>query len=95
MSLVSILEKNLLPCYWKKLGLECLGCGMQRSVIHMLRGEFAEAFFQYPAIYSLLAMGAFLLLHLKYQFAKGHKVLLWLFMFNLFLILGNYIWKTL
>ncbi len=95
MSLVSFLEENLLPCYWKQVGLECLGCGMQRSMIHLLRGEFAEAFFQYPAIYSLMGMGAFLILHLKYQFARGHKVLLWLFLLNVSLILGNYVLKIL
>ena len=93
MGLVSFLEENMLTCYWKQFGVECLGCGMQRAIIHLLKGEFAEAFFQYPPLYSLLAMGAFLALHLKYQFAKGHRVLFWLFVANLFLISGNYLWK--
>ena len=38
-------------------------------------------------------MFGFLLLHLKFQFAKGHKVLLWLFIVNLLIIITNYILK--
>lgn len=44
----------MLPCLNKKyLGMECLGCGLQRSAAFLLRGEFAEAFRIYPAIYPL------------------------------------------
>ncbi|MGB5384933.1 MAG: DUF2752 domain-containing protein [Lutimonas sp.] len=75
------------------MGVECMGCGLQRSVVLILKGEFTEAFYMYPAIYSLLFMFGFLLLHLKFQFAKGHKVLLWLFIFNLLIIITNYILK--
>jgi hypothetical protein len=91
MGFVSFLEENLLACQFKSMGVECMGCGLQRSVVLILKGEFAEAFYMYPAIYSLIFMFGFLLLHLKFQFAKGHKVLLWLFIVNLLIIITNYI----
>jgi len=93
MGVVSFLEENLLSCQWKQMGVECLGCGMQRSFIHLLKGEFIEAFYMYPAIYSLIAMFLYLGFHLKYAFKNGHKILLFLFIGNVLIMLGNYILK--
>jgi len=94
VGIVSFLEEHLLACYWKKeYGIDCIGCGMQRSVIHILKGEFVEAFYIYPAIYTLIAMFGFLLLHLKFNFKQGHKILLGLFIINIVAMLINYILK--
>lgn len=93
MGFISFLEENLLSCQWKKAGVECTGCGMQRAIIHLLKGEFAEAFYIYPAVYSLGFMLVFLGLHLKFNFAKGHIILKWLFIFNIIIIITNYIIK--
>lgn len=84
----------MLACSWKQnLGLECMGCGMQRSIIHLLKGEFIEAFKMYPAIYTLIAMFVFLGLHLKFDYKKGGKILIYLFITNAILILTNFIIK--
>lgn len=91
--MIDFLEENLLSCPWKQLGLECTGCGLQRAVVHLLRGEFSEAFVLYPAIYSLLAMFLFLGMHLKFNFDKGALILKWLFILNLAIIAVNYITK--
>ncbi len=94
MSLLSFLEKNMLSCQWKQqFDVECMGCGMQRSIIHLLKGEFVEAFFMYPAIYTLIVMFTFLILHLKFGFKKGHKILLYLFITNIVLMLIHYFLK--
>lgn len=93
MGLISFLEENLLSCQWKNMGIECMGCGFQRSVIYLMKGQFLNAFKTYPAIFTLLLMMVFLGFHLKFNFAKGHKVLLWLFLINLSIILVNYILK--
>lgn len=94
MSLLSFLEENMLSCQWKQqFDVECMGCGMQRSIIHLLKGEFLEAFYLYPAIYTLIVMFTFLILHLKFSFKKGHKILLYLFITNIVLMLGNYFLK--
>ncbi|MBT8384864.1 MAG: DUF2752 domain-containing protein [Bacteroidia bacterium] len=94
MSLVSFLENNLFSCQWKEhLNIECMGCGFQRSLIHLLKGEFADAFYVFPAIYTLILMFAILILHLKFNFKKGGKILLFVFIINVLVMLTNYILK--
>ena len=90
-SLVSFLEKNLLSCQWKsQFGVECAGCGMQRALILILKGEFIEAFKMYPAVYTLIFMFVFLGLHLKLDFKYGSKILLYLFILNAAIIVTSY-----
>lgn len=93
--LESQLDDYMLPCFWKQsFGIDCLGCGMQRSVSLILQGEFVAAFYMYPAIYTLIIMFAFLLLHIKYKFVLGHKILLSLFILNISIIVISFILKT-
>lgn len=95
MDIISFLENNLLSCQWKEqFNVECTGCGMQRSIIHLLKGEFVEAFYMYPAIYTLIIMFAYLGLHLKFEFKQGHRILLYLFISNLAIMLINFFIKT-
>ncbi len=95
MSFTSFLEKNLLSCPWKQqLNIECMGCGMQRALIHVLKGEFTEAFYMYPAIYSLILMFSFLILHLKFDYNNGSKILVYLFSLNAIIIIISFILKT-
>lgn len=84
----------MLSCSWKQtFDVECMGCGMQRSLIHLLKGEFIDAFKLYPAIYTLIFMFIFLGLHLKFDYKKGGKILIYLYIINTVLILGNFISK--
>jgi len=81
-------------CQWKAhFHVECLGCGMQRSFIHILKGEFIEALYMYPAIYTLILLSVFTVLHLKFNFKLGSKIILSLFIINMLIILTNYILK--
>lgn len=58
------MEERMLPCMNKQLfGIECPGCGTQRAIAFLLEGEFYEAFKIFPAIYTLVFLFAFLLLH--------------------------------
>ena len=93
MGFISFLEENMLSCQWKEMGMECMGCGLQRSVIYLLKGDFTNAFLSYPAIYSLVFMLFFLGLHLKFNFSKGHSILQGLFILNVIIIIGNYLLK--
>ncbi|MGF1555825.1 DUF2752 domain-containing protein [Paucihalobacter sp.] len=87
-------DDYMLPCLWKKnFGIECFGCGMQRSFSLLMQGEFSAAFKMYPAIFTLIAMFATLLLHLKFNFKNGHKIILALFVTNVIIIITNYILK--
>ena len=71
----------MLPCLNKKLlGVECPGCGMQRSVQLLFQGDFVEAFKMYPAIYPIILLLAFLVstLFIKFKFADQIKLILML-----------------
>ncbi|PRX54150.1 uncharacterized protein DUF2752 [Flagellimonas meridianipacifica] len=51
----------MMPCLNKKLfGVECPGCGLQRSLDLLLQGEFLAAFKMYPAIYPIIFLILFL-----------------------------------
>ena len=66
------LEAYMLPCLNKKFfGAECMGCGLQRSALLVLKGEFIEAFFMYPAIYPLMLLFAIV----AFNFFKPSKLL--------------------
>ncbi|MFD2824735.1 DUF2752 domain-containing protein [Lacinutrix iliipiscaria] len=91
---MSSLEDYMLPCLNKKLfGIDCLGCGMQRSIALIIQGDFKAAFVMYPAIYTIILMLFVLALHLKFKFKNGHKYLLALFIINILIIITNYINK--
>ncbi len=90
------LEDYMLPCINKKLfGMDCFGCGMQRSIILLLKGDFFAAFKMYPAIYSLLFLVIFIFLNLKFNFKNSTLIIRLLFAINLILIVGNFILKIL
>ena len=72
-----------------------MGCGMQRAIIHLLKGEFLESFKMYPALLTLIIMFGYLFVHLKFNFENGHLVLRYLFYLNVIIILVNYLIKFL
>ncbi|MDN3492128.1 DUF2752 domain-containing protein [Winogradskyella sp. APC 3343] len=85
----------MLPCLWKQtFNIDCMGCGMQRSIALILHGDLVAAFYMYPAIYSLIALFSFLLLHLKFHFKNGHRIILGLFLLNISIIVISFIIKT-
>jgi len=87
-------KDSMLPCLNKQLfGVECLGCGIQRAFWLLIKGEFIAAFKMYPAIYTLLILAIFGLLHLKYKFKKGRKIILTLVVINLLIIIVSYFIK--
>ena len=88
------LEDNMLSCVYKKyLGVECPGCGMQRAFYYLIRGEFIESLKMFPALIPLMVMLVYLVLHVFFKFKNGHKILMYLFIFNTAIIVINYIIK--
>ncbi|MFT4612712.1 MAG: hypothetical protein ACI8QQ_001537 [Psychroserpens sp.] len=88
-------EDYMLPCLNKKLlGLDCMGCGMQRSIALILNGDFIAAFQMYPAIYSLIALVSVIFLNYFKNFKHAYKIIIILAILNAILILGNFIYKT-
>lgn len=92
--LINWLEKHQLPCFWKKnFEIDCLGCGMQRSFIELLRGNLAESIILYPALIPLIITFVFLALHLKFKFNKGALILKVSFILTTLLMVINFLIK--
>jgi hypothetical protein len=92
--LISELEDYMLPCMWKKtFNIDCMGCGMQRSLSLIFSGDFLGALYMYPAIYTLIILGIFALLHIKFKFRNGHNIILGLFILNISIIVTSYLIK--
>ncbi|WP_460218699.1 DUF2752 domain-containing protein [Psychroserpens sp. MEBiC05023] len=88
-------EDYMLPCLNKKIfGLDCMGCGMQRSLALILNGDFVAAFYMYPAIYSLIALLGVIFINYFKKFKHAYKIIVILAVINVILILGNFIYKT-
>lgn len=84
----------MLPCLNKMLfGVECLGCGFQRAVVFLVKGEFAAAFFMYPAVYSLLILVFFLLFNFFITFKNARLIKMTLIILNVLIIVTSYIIK--
>ena len=89
------IEDFMLPCLNKKLfGIECMGCGMQRSVSLVFQGKFEEAFFMYPAIYSLMFLSGVIAFSFFKKFKHSNKIITILAILNGVIILTNFIFKT-
>lgn len=88
------MEKYMLPCLNKKyLGFECMGCGLQRSVALILKGEFIEAFFMYPAIYPLIALLGFLMANQFMTIKFANRIIISLASITVATIIISYIIK--
>ena len=93
-SLLIQVENYMLPCMNKKVfGVECPGCGVQRSLVHVAKGEFTDAFNMYPAIFTLLILVMFLVLNKRFKFRHGKKIILTLAFVNVTIIVVSYIIK--
>ena len=66
----------MLPCLNKKyLGFECMGCGIQRSLMALFQGHFVDAFFLYPAIYPLVFLGLAITVSHFYSFKFANRII--------------------
>ena len=88
------LEDYMLPCVNKKIfGVECLGCGMQRSLFHLFSGEFALAFKVYPAIYTILIMLAVIFINFFIKFKFDYQIKIGLVILNAIVMVASYFIK--
>lgn len=80
-------------CNFRELtGVYCAGCGLQRSVVALLRGDLYKSMMLYPALIPVLGMFAFLALHLIYRFRHGAAILKVLFIANSAIIFLHYLY---
>ena len=65
-------------------------CGFQRSFMLLMKGEFAESFWMFPATIPFLACIILLFAHLMFKFQHGARWIVTLFSITAALILINY-----
>jgi hypothetical protein len=88
------MEKYMIPCMNKKLfGVECLGCGTQRSLLLLLQGDFAAAFKMFPAIYTTILLFLFIGLHIIDKSRNYQKIIIGLAITNAIIMIVAYIYK--
>lgn len=88
------IKDYMLPCFSKQLfGIDCPGCGLQRSILLLLNGEFIAAFKMYPAIYPLLALGCVILLNKILGLKYATQMIMGLSISSVALILINFFIK--
>lgn len=84
----------MLPCRNKSLfGIDCIGCGTQRSLLLILNGEFTKAFSQFPAIYTTLLLFGLIGLHLIDKKRNYQKIIIGLAVINAIIMIISYIYK--
>ncbi len=74
--------------------MDCPGCGMQRAIIELLKGNIWESILLYPALLPTIFLFIFLILHLIFKFKKGALILKISFIFTVSIIIINFIIKT-
>lgn len=94
--IIEWLESHMQSCFYKKyFGIECPGCGMQRSFVELLKGNFYESFLLFPALIPTIALIVFLILHLIFKFKNGAGILKNLFIINTSILVLSYLYKLL
>lgn len=92
--LIHWLEKHLLSCPFKTwTGIDCPGCGLQRSLVALLKGDFLASFKFYPATLPILGLFILTILHLKFDFKNGAFLIKLMYIFAAVIIVMNYIYK--
>ena len=88
------LNDYMLPCLNKKLfGVECMGCGLQRSIALIFKGQFIDAFYMYPAVYSLIILFLCIGINIFFKFKHSNKIIGALAIITVATIIISYIIK--
>lgn len=90
------MEEYMIPCMNKKLfGVECIGCGIQRAFLLLIKGEFQAAFYMYPAIYTIILLLLFVGLHFLDKNRNYHKIIIAMGIINALIMIISYFYKML
>lgn len=95
-SLAEKANSYLLPCPFKYLsGYDCPGCGFQRSVLALLKGDFHHSFDLYPPTLPILVTFAVCLSAYYYWGAGSNRLIKIMVTITGTIILLNYGYKVL
>lgn len=78
--MINWLENHLFSCFFKShFGMECPGCGMQRSLIALLKGDIMDSLQYHAALIPFLITITLLIFQLILKRANGGKWVMWAF----------------
>lgn len=84
----------MLPCSWKEhFGVECPGCGAQRSFLELIQGHLLESIVLFPALLPLIAAITIAIIHLIKPFKAAPKWIVRLMLLTGLLMVGNWVFK--
>ncbi|MFD1552010.1 DUF2752 domain-containing protein [Putridiphycobacter roseus] len=82
----------MIACSFKEhFGVTCFGCGFQRAIHLLFKGEILQSIQLFPAAIPLIILGVFTLLHLKFKFQKGASIIVILFSIVVALMILNFV----
>jgi len=88
------IENYMLTCPSKHFtGIDCPGCGFQRSIAALFQGHLWESITLYPATIPFLFCLIFTLLHLKFNFKHGAAIIKWAYVFFSLVVVVSYVFK--
>ena len=94
LNIIGWLQDHQLPCLFKQLThFDCPGCGMQRSFLLLLSGDVVGSFKMYPALFPIILLSIFLILHVLVKVKNGAALLKYSYFFCAGIILLSYIYK--
>ncbi|MBC7696567.1 MAG: DUF2752 domain-containing protein [Burkholderiales bacterium] len=92
--MINWLEQHLFPCFFKShFGMECPGCGMQRSLIALLKGDLIGSLQYHAALIPFIITIIMLVVQLKIQRENGGKLVMWAFVITTGITLVQFIFR--
>jgi hypothetical protein len=92
--IITWLEQHQLPCIFKKMfHFDCPGCGFQRSVIELMKGNLGASFELYPPAIPIITLFSLLIVYLCKKWKNGPKQLTYMYIFCALSIVINYMYK--
>lgn len=90
--MIDWLEHHLSPCFFKShFGLECPGCGMQRSFIALLKGDITSSLHYHIGLIPFMITIILLIIQLIIKHEKGGKFVMWAFIITTAITLVQFI----
>jgi len=94
VNLFSWLQNHLIPCPFKTLtGFDCPGCGFQRALILLVKGDFQQSWNVYPPTIPLLSIFLFATVSYIFPFKKRSAAINILAVITGNFVLFSYLYK--
>ncbi|MFB0903861.1 MAG: DUF2752 domain-containing protein [Nonlabens sp.] len=94
MKSILIDDSWMLPCMSKQLiGMDCPGCGIQRSISFLLEGNISDSFLIYPGLFPGIFLFFFLIFDWFKDIRNGEEIKLWATVITIGTILTSYFIK--